>query len=229
MVNAAGPGRFIGVAFVAIVAVAIVALLAGYGIPVGVGALAGFILGALAGLLGSLWLIRGMGRSLTFGGMSWSSSDEQGQLAPQEMTDMREMSELLQVDLGPIRSIVPVLETSNAGGYEVQLVTAEMREGGLLMILEVRSKPGSLPAGFWADVTVHDDAGSTYRASGQNIGSGPSPTRYLVTIAPTPPAAARRLEVVVERFMDPFPGGGRIAMGPWAFTVELPARDIAAR
>jgi hypothetical protein len=228
MMNAVGPRRFIGLAFVAIVAVAIVALLAGYGIPVGVGALAGFILGALAGLLGSLWLIRGMGRSLTFGGMSWSS-DEQGELAPQQMTEMREMSELLGVDLGAVRSIVPVLETSNAGGYEVQLVTAEIREGGLFMVLDVRSEPGSLPAGYWAAVTVHDDAGSTYRASGQHNGSGPSPARFLIVIVPAPPVAARRLEVVVQHFMDPFPGGGRAARGPWAFTVELPAHEIRER
>ena len=54
--NRSGPGQLVGLAFVVVVVAAIVALLAGYGVPVGIGALAGFILGGIAGLLGALWV-----------------------------------------------------------------------------------------------------------------------------------------------------------------------------
>ena len=60
--QSSGPGRFFGLLFLAIVIVAIAALLGGYGVPVGIGALAGLVLGAIAGALGSLWVARGAGR-----------------------------------------------------------------------------------------------------------------------------------------------------------------------
>jgi hypothetical protein len=229
MERVAGPGRFVGLVFVVIVVVAIVALLAGYGIPVGISALAGFILGALAGLFGALWLTRGMGRSLTFGSMSWSSADASDRPGSEQFAEMRQLSELMQIDLGPIRSIVPVLATSDARGYAVQLVAMEVREGGMLMTLDVRPQPGSPPPGFWADVTVHDDADTAYRAAGQNNGGGVVPARYIITIVPAPPLHARRIDAVIGRFMDPFPGGGRTTGGPWAFSVDVPTRDIDAR
>jgi hypothetical protein len=65
--------RLVGLLFLAIVAVAVGLLIAGYGVAVGVGALAGLVLGFLAGALGALWLGRGSGRSITFGGMEWPS------------------------------------------------------------------------------------------------------------------------------------------------------------
>jgi hypothetical protein len=226
MVRAGGPFRFVGLAFLAAVVVVIVALITGYGIPVGIGALAGFVLGALAGLVGTLWLSRGAGRSMDVGGMSWSSSDSSGGMGPTQLDQMRERSELLQIDLGPIRSVLPVLATADAGGYVVQLVAAELREAGTALILDVRSKPGSPQPGFWADVTVRDEMGTTYRAAGQTNGSGLNPMRCAISIVPAAPSNARRLDVNVERFADPFRGVDRAAEGPWTFLIDLPG-DVA--
>jgi hypothetical protein len=226
MVRAGGPFRFVGLAFLAAVVVVIAALIAGYGIPVGLGALAGFVLGALAGLVGTLWLSRGAGRSMNVGGMSWSSSDSSGGMGPTQLDQMRERSELLQIDLGPIRSVLPVLATADAGGYVVQLVAAELREAGTALILDVRSKPGSPQPGFWADVSVRDEMGTTYRAAGQTNGSGLNPMRCAISIVPAAPSNARRLDVNVERFADPFRGVDRAAEGPWTFLIDLPG-DVA--
>jgi hypothetical protein len=228
MVRAGGPFRFVGLAFLAAVVVVIAALIAGYGIPVGLGALAGFVLGALAGLVGTLWLSRGAGRSMNVGGMSWSSSDSSGGMGPTQLDQMRERSELLQIDLGPIRSVLPVLATADAGGYVVQLVAAELREAGTALILDVRSKPGSPQPGFWADVSVRDEMGTTYRAAGQTNGSGLNPMRCAISIVPAAPSNARRLDVNVERFADPFRGVGRAAEGPWRFVIDLPGDVVPA-
>jgi hypothetical protein len=222
MVRSGGPVRFAGISFLAAVVVVIVALLAGYGVPVGVGAVAGLALGLLAGLVGALWLARGAGRSMNLGGMTWSSSDQAGGILPEQLEQMRERSELLQVDLGQIRSLIPVLATTDAGGYVIQLVAAEIREAGIAVLLDVRSKPGSPQPGFWADVTVRDEGGTSYRASGQTSGSGLNPLRYAVSIVPAAPPNARKLDITIERFVDPFPGVGRTTAGPWRFVIDLP-------
>ena len=214
---------YAGLAFLATVVVAIVALLLGFGVPVGIGALAGFALGVLGGLVGALWLTQGSGRSVTIGRATWSSDDRAGGMTPLEMAQMRERGELAQIDLGLVRAVVPGLTTVQAGGYTVQHVSTEVREGGLTSTVDVRAQPGSIPPGFWADVTVRDSAGTSYRASGQSSGGHPGSVRFVITIIPAPPTASRGLEIVIERFLDPFPGAGRTTEGPWAFTVELPA------
>jgi hypothetical protein len=131
------------------------------------------------------------------------------------------MSELASVDLGPTRTILPILATAEAGGLIVELVAAEIHDAGARLEVDVRSSPGSLPPGFFADVAVSDDVGTRYRASGQGNGGGPGPTRYAVVVVPPAPRSARQLEVRIERFLDPFPAAGRIATGPWAFRVVL--------
>jgi hypothetical protein len=214
--------RLVPLAFVAIVVAAIVALLAGYGVPVGIGALAGFILGALAGLFGTLWVGRGTGRSIGVGGFTSWSSRSGSEDPSEEMGRLRERTELLSVDLGPITAVLPVLASADAGGLAIQLVTAEIHEAGVRLEVDVRPAPGSPAPGFLMDLVVGDDLGTDYRASGQNAGGTVNPSRYGVAVIPRPPAGARRLSVRIERFLDPFPGPGRISAGPWTFTVTLP-------
>lgn len=91
--------RLLGLLFLALVALAIALLIAGYGVAVGAGALAGLVLGFLAGTLGVLWLGRGSGRSITLGSMEWSS--ESGQPTAALMAEMRELGEISSVDIGP--------------------------------------------------------------------------------------------------------------------------------
>ena len=206
--------------FLALVVVAVALLIAGYGVAVGAGALAGLVAGFLAGTLGLLWLGRGSGRSITFGGMEWSS--DSGRPTAELMAELPEIGEISSVDLGPIRSVVPVLASAEAGGLDVQLVTVEVHEAGLSITLEVASRPGALPPASMARLAVSDDAGTTYRAAGQGQGGFPGRMRYAVTAIPVPPSAATRLDITIERFFDPFPGGREQASGPWRFSVALP-------
>lgn len=217
-----GRDRLLGLLFLALVALAIGLLIAGYGVAVGVGALAGMVLGFLAGTLGALWLGRGSGRSITFGGTEWSSESAQPTAAL--MTEMQELGEISSVDIGPIRSILPALARAEAGGLDVELVTVEVHEAGLAMTLDVASRPGTLPPASMARVSVSDDTGTAYRASAQGQGGLPSRMRYAVTAIPAPPPAATRLEITIERFLDPFPGGRQQASGPWRFSVALSSR-----
>jgi hypothetical protein len=217
-----GRDRLLGLLVLALVALAIGLLIAGYGVAVGVGALAGMVLGFLAGTLGALWLGRGSGRSITFGGMEWSSESAQPTAAL--MAEMQELGEISSVDIGPIRSILPVLARAEAGGLDVELVTVEVHEAGLAMTLDVASRPGTLPPASTARVSVSDDTGTAYRASAQGQGGLPSRMRYAVTAIPAPPPAATRLEITIERFLDPFPGGRQQASGPWRFSVALSSR-----
>jgi hypothetical protein len=216
-------GRLPALLFWAIVLVAIVALLAGYGIPVGVGALVGLALGALTGAIGVLWLARGPGRSIHLGGASWSSYDTAGAPSADLVAEMRELTELFGVDLGPIHSILPVLSTVEADGLEVSLLAIEMHEAGASFGLDVRARPGALPPLQMVNVAVTDDVGTQYRALGQGQGGGPGRMRYEVTVIPAVPMLSRHLSVQIDGFIDPFQGARSTPAGPWAFSVTLPA------
>jgi hypothetical protein len=211
--------RLVGLLFLTLVVVAVGLLIAGYGVAVGAGALIGLVLGFLAGTVGALWLWRGSGRSITLGGMEWSS--ESGQPTAELMAEMRELGEISSVDIGPIRSILPVLASADAGGLDVQLLTVELHEAGSSMTFDVASRPGTLPPASMARVSVSDDRGTPYRASAQVQGGLPGRMRYAVTAIPTPPATATVLQVRIERFLDPFAGGRSSAVGPWAFSIPL--------
>jgi hypothetical protein len=216
----AGSGRLLGAFFLIVIVAAIVLLIAGYGVPVGLGALIGLILGFVAGSVGSLWLARGPGRSVTFGGRSWASDSSNP--GPDQIAEMHELAEIGGVSLGAIRSVTPVLSTATTAGLVVQLVTIEHHEGGLAMSLEVRPKPGTLPPGSFARIAVSDDVETRYRASAVAQGGSGGEIRYAVTAIPAPPAAATQLDVVIERFVDHFPGASREAtVGPWSFSVSL--------
>ncbi len=221
-------GRLPALLFLAIVLVAIVALLAGYGIPVGVGALVGLVLGAIAGVVGVLWLARGPGRSIHLGGHAWSSPDTTGAPSVDFATEMRDSIDVLAVDLGPIRSILPVLSTVEAGGLEVQLVAIERHEAGASISFAVHAQPGAFPPLPMVNVSVTDDRGTQYRAFGQGQGGGPGRQRYEVTVIPGIPDMARRLTVQIVRFLDPFQGARRPPAGPWTFNVTLPPTSVGA-
>jgi hypothetical protein len=228
MSMAGGPGRIPALLFLAVVIVAIAALLVGYGVPVGVGALAGLLLGATAGAVGVLWLGRGSGRSVNIAGMSWSSDVAWQSLqaeSPNEdmVTRMHELSEVFAVDLGRTRSIQPVLATSEANGLALELLALEACEAGATLTLDVRALPGSMPPPSMAEVAVTDDLGTPYRAAGQGHSGSAGRSRYEVRAIPAIPPAARELSVRIERFVDLYPGAPRPAAGPWSFVVAVNA------
>jgi hypothetical protein len=219
MERSGGFWRLPGLLLLAIVIVAIAALLAGYGIPVGMGALAGLVLGAIAGMLGSLWLTRGARRSINFAGVEWSSDLHSGDMSAELLADMRESSELHMIDIGPIRSIRPVLTSVEANGLAVQLVAIEVHEAGARMALDVRALPGAPPPPSSPEVSVTDSVGTSYRAAGFGQGGALSQTRYEIVVVPALVLAPGALVIRIDRFIDLFPGGRRAVVGPWLFTV----------
>lgn len=218
--NGTPADRAFGLAFLAVVATAIVALLVGYGVPVGVGALGGFLLGGIAGFIGVLWLSRGSGRSITIGSTSWSSSDGD-RPSDADFAQLREMSKLSEVDLGRALAVEPEMAVVEAAGIAVEIVSATVHEGGVRLDLEVRTSPGTTPTGHMARVSASDDVGTAYRAAARGTGTM-QPARYDLTIVPRPPVSAQRLTVSVEAFVDPFPGASRHVAGPWVFSIPLP-------
>jgi hypothetical protein len=213
-------GRLFGFVFLAVIVGAVALLIAGYGVPVGLGALAGLILGAVAGMLSVLWLMRGFGRSVNVAGMEWSS-DSSGRPTAELMAEMQELSEVQGIDLGRIRSVRPVLQTVEAAGLSVQLVAIEEHEAGLSMTVDVRAGLGAYPPASMARVSLTDDVGTAYRASAQGQGGWPGRMRYQVTAIPPLPPTATRLDIAIDRFVDPFMGSRDRAVGPWAFSVPL--------
>ena len=110
----------------------------------------------------------------------------------------------------------------DAGGARVELVAIEIREDGGIASLVAHTRP---PVGFLGhivEVTISDDAGTAYVASGQGSGgSSPGASRHEVRFAPAPPEAARVLTLRVDSFTDPFPGRAAGITGPWEFCVAL--------
>jgi hypothetical protein len=212
-------GRIFGFVFLIAVGGAVVLLLVGYGVPVGLGAVAGLILGFVAGMLGVLWALRGAGRSVSFAGMEWSSDS----VPPTEslLAEMNELTEVQQIDLGGIQAVRPALQTVEAGGLTIQLVSVEEREAGMTLDLDVRVGVGARPPAHMAKVTVTDDLGTGYRASAMSQGGSPSHMRFGVSVIPALPPAATRLEVRVERFVDPFERRAADQAGPWTFSIDL--------
>ena len=82
--------------FLAIVIAAAGALIAGYGLAVGVGVLVGLVLGAGAGLLGSVWLVRGPGRQINLAGYAWDFRREIESDMTEIHVEMRDLTEVAQ-------------------------------------------------------------------------------------------------------------------------------------
>jgi hypothetical protein len=100
-------------------------------------------------------------------------------------------------------------------------VSIEEHEAGLSMTLELRTGPGLPPPASMVRVSLSDDVATAYRAAGQGQGGWPGRMRYEVTATPALPAGATRLEVRVERFVEPFTRRREGAVGPWTFSVPL--------
>jgi hypothetical protein len=199
-----------------------VLLIAGYGVAVGVGALVGLVLGFLAGALGVMWLGRGPGRSVSFANLDWSSEDQSSDRPTADLiAEMHELTEVMTIDLGSVKSVTPVLMTVEAGGLSVELVSIEQREAGLTMLVDVRTHLGTVAPASMARVSVGDDVGTRYRASAQGHGGQAGAMRYVVSVVAAFPPSATRLDISIDHFIDPFPGRGRGIVGPWAFSAVM--------
>jgi hypothetical protein len=216
-------GQMIGSGMLVVLALAIALLIAGYGVPVGLGALVGVILGFTAGLLSTMWLLRGTGRSVHWAGLSWASDTRPFDPGGEEMAEMQERAATFGVDLGAILAVTPILRTAEASGLVVELVSLERYEAGLLIAYDIRLRPGTTYPPSMASVSASDDLGSAYRAAAQSVSGRQGSVRHQVVVLPAPPAGAARLDLRIDSFRDYGPIGAQSVIGPWTFAIPLQA------
>lgn len=201
-------------------------LVAGYGVPVGVGFIIGLLLGTLAAALTWMWIRAGApgSRSVSFGGYNVTTAELRPDFAEMERFG-RVMTRLAGVEQTPLRRVIAIGQSALAGGVRVELIALEQREAGGLLSVAVHSPPPIAPAGSQAEVHVTDDAGTEYLAASSGGGmSSPGWSRQEIKFAPAPPETATTLVVRIDEFIEPFRGRGvateRLA-GPWEFRVPL--------
>lgn len=210
-----------GITFLVALIVLTGALIAGQGVAVGLGVLAGLILAFALGLFSFFSIVRGNGQ-VTFGASS--SSRVFGELSADpavQRQEIHDLTEILSIDLGRVRSVVPALSTSVANGFSVEMIAVELCEAGLALNLDVHIAPGLSHPASMARVSIADDVGTAFRASAQGSGWMPSRVRVQVKAIPAVPPTATTLTVRIEEFLDPFPGMGKAVTGPWVFEVPL--------
>jgi len=194
-------------------------LVAGYGVPVGIGVVTGLLLGA-AVILAFLGLSsRSRGSAVT-----WLSRDESAKQPDQELIERhrRNSMRVAGVDVGALRRVIAVGSSVDAGGAHVELIAVEIREDGGIASLVAHTRPPVGYVGHFVEVMVSDDAATAYVASGQGSGgSSPGTSRHEIRFAPAPPAGARVLTLQIASFVDPFSGRTIPLNGPWEFWVEL--------
>ena len=210
--------RMVGITILAIAVAAIALLFAGQGPVVAAGAVVGVILGAVAGMFSLLWLRGGAGRSISF-----DTQPLYADVAPDEalIAQMRDTSEVMGMDLGPVEAVRPVVFTAESGGMALQLIAIERRTAGATLRFEGRGSVGvHAPMGMPV-MSVTDDIGTAYRVASEGMGGGHLRIRFDATMAPPPAAGARQLTVNVQRFLDFDPRSRKSSEGPWVFEVPL--------
>lgn len=196
-------------------------LIAGYGLAVGVGVIAGLALGLVAALafLAMNQRARSNGHFRT-----WSApmvaSDEPAHESIARMS--RDALRVAGVDAGALHKVIAVGDAVTAAGIKVELIALEVRDDGGVATIVTHTRPPIGPVGHFALVTVADDLATEYVASGGGSGSaGAAASRHELRFAPAPPPGARTLTVRIDQFVDPFPGPATERPGPWEFIVEL--------
>lgn len=212
--------RLPGFLLLALVVVAAVLLIAGYGVAVGVGVLIGIALGLVAAVVA-------LARMQRSGGWSFSVLDRAASPGVEPEREFferygRDFMRVAGVVTGGLRRVIAIGQSVEAGGIRLELLALELRDDGGLALLAAHSRPPVGQAGSFAVAHVRDDAGTEYVAAGQATGSStPGTTRHEILFAPTPPAATRVLTLTIERFSDPFPGTTTTIEGPWSFEIDL--------
>lgn len=199
-------------------------LIAGYGVPTGIGFAVGVVLGTAASMFTWLWIKGGPPgtRSVSFG--SWEANDP-----PEPPVGMQRwaqtMSRLHGVGEGPLRKVIPIGQSATVETVRVELTAIELREDGGLIPVTIHTRPPTPAPGLVADVTVTDDVGTEYVAgSGNGGGSAGGWSRTELLFAPLPPEAATTLLIRIDAFADPFgacTGRDERLAGPWEFRVTL--------
>lgn len=203
-----------------LVLVAAALLIAGYGAAVGTGVIVGMLLGA-AVILAFLGLNPRSGGGSS---NSWRSSDGPSNQPDQAMIQRhhQEWMRVAGVDASALRRVIAAGAAVDARGARVELVAVEIREDGGIATLVTHTRPPIGQVGHVVAVSVTDDAGTDYAASGQGSGgSNLGTSRHEVRFAPAPSPSARVLTLRIDSFVDPFAGRAVPLDGPWEFRVDL--------
>lgn len=195
-------------------------LVAGWGVPVGVGVFIGLVLGFVA-ILAAMAIAQRSGASVSFASMHAASNQAEPGNALLEKHG-RDSMRVVGIDAGDLRRVIAVGAAVEAGGVRLELIAVELRTDGGLATLVAQTRPPVGPPGHFAEVRISDDANTAYVAAGQGMG-GPTPTttRHEVRFAPAPPGTATVLSITIDRFVDPFPSGVIAIEGPWKFEISL--------
>jgi hypothetical protein len=207
---------------IGLVVVATTLLVAGYGVPVGIGVVAG-------ALLGGTWIAAILAmRPRTSGGSTyWFGGTTTGVLqrpSSQELVERHhhDWMRVATVDASELRRVIAVGTEIEAGGARVELVAVEIRQDGGVAVLVAHTRPPTGQAGHFVDVAVSDDEDTGYVSAGQgNAGGNPGTSRYDVRFAPAPPPDACVLTIRIAAFDSPFPVPAERLEGPWEFLVSL--------
>lgn len=212
-----------GLILLALVILAAILLIAGYGVPVGVGLLAGLVLGGVIGLWSGLWLgARSGGRSMTIGGMNISQDEGSSASMPEIL---RDVDRVQGVDNGGLIRVIPGGAAAAAGGVTIELIALEIRSSGAVAHLAVAAEPPNGSLGPFARVAVEDDLGTAYVAAATGGNGSPDRLRFEVRLVPAPPTPAATLHIRVDEFLDPFPMRSLApVVGPWTLNVDLTQR-----
>ena len=207
------PGALFGLVAVATIAL----LILGYGVAVGIGAACGFALGLIAFAATFVLASRTPERSWSF----LSRVDGADEPTPEAFARLHDVSELADLELGPVLHVSHTLQAVDAANLTVQLITVEWHAAGLQCTFDVRSGIGvGRPASF-AISTVSDDRGTVYRSIVQQASAQGRAIRFVGVCVPSPPVDASTLRITIEEFIDPWPQGAVPSIGPWPFDISL--------
>lgn len=163
------------------------------------------------------------------------------QVPPAEIERLRHAVDLLVgIDTSALREVIGVGASSVVRDLTVELIAIEIREVGCRGILRFRSGNSEMDAtqSFTAigepEVTVADDLSTGYETGLAGWSGSATGGEAEFHFAPRPPADARRLTIIIERFREsrlppgqPWSGPPEGTPGPWVFAVEIEHRPAA--
>jgi hypothetical protein len=212
--------RLPAILLLGLVVLAAALLIAGYGAAIGIGVIAGMLLG-----LGAILAFLAM-RPHTSGGSSISLLSSSGSPAQSDHERIQRQHlawmRVAGVDASALRHVLAAGEMVEAAGVRVELIAVEIREHGGVAMMIAHTHPPVGQTGHFVEVTVTDDARTEYAAAGQGSGGGNVGTnRYDVRFAPAPPSGATVLTIRIESFTAPYPVPEEQIDGPWEFRIPL--------
>jgi hypothetical protein len=143
----------------------------------------------------------------------------------------RELMERMQeLERSPLVRVVGIGESVETEGVTVDFLALELRQKGGVITLRATGGPVAKDRGalLWPKLTVADDVGTEFVVVPGGAGGGEGSMQYDLRFAPSPPAAARIIELAILSFSPtemPFGSAAEPdAAGtpaPWHVTVDL--------